>query len=192
MSARQTPRITAAVVAVIVAGAVLLLTGCMKEKPIVSTPTRTTSATLSEQSQWVAERFDAGIAASEVREGWVDPYSDEVLWSPDRPEDRERMMGAWLPDGCGGLGGALNESLHNSSYADPPAAAARVKAFWEQQAGATVRDMYPGSQYNDIEPHFIVDFDEGGWFSMRARADMMSISAVTACSTHTTVTKWTR
>ncbi|GAB2565803.1 hypothetical protein [Leucobacter ruminantium] len=165
----------------------LLVTGCLQEKPIVSMPGGTSNMTLTEQREWVAEQLDAAVAASGVADGWYDIYWQDVYWAEDRPDDRELLFGAWLPNECGGNSGRLDVSLKNMSSEDPLAATARVRAFWEAEE-LPVRDLY--ETHNDTEPYFIVDFEDGGTFSMQASSEGMSISAHTACSVNNTVTNW--
>jgi len=122
-------------VAVIVAlVAVVAVSGCLREVPIVSgeTGNRTTNMTLDEQREWVGEQFDAAVAASAVSEGWYDIYWKDVFWSADRPEDRELLLSALFPRDCG-AGGRLDVSLKNVTADDPLAAAEKVRAFWEAE-----------------------------------------------------------
>ena len=156
----------------------LLLTGCVQERPIVSMPGGTSPMTLEEQREWVAERLDAGVSASEVADGWYDIYWRDKYWAEDRTEDRELLMEAWFPNNCGDNAGRLDMSLKNTDAEDPLAATARVREFWESE-GHAVRDLY--ATHNDIEPYFIVDFEDGGSFSMQAGATGMAMSVHTAC-----------
>lgn len=157
----------------------LFTAGCVQEKPIVSMPGGTNSMTLEEQREWVAKQLDAAVAASEVPDGWYDTYWRDVYWAQNRPEDREMLMEAWFPNSCGDNAGRLDMSLKNMENADPLAATARVRAFWESE-GYPVRDLY--ATHNDTEPYFIVDFEDGGTFSMQAGATGMTMSVHTACA----------
>lgn len=173
--------------AVMVLCGALLLTGCLQEKPIVSTPGGLSNMTLTEQREWVAAQLDAAVAASEVPAGWYDIYWKDVFWAVDRPEDRELLFNAWSPTECGANSGRLDVSLKNLDADDPLSATARVRSYWEAE-GFPVRDLY--ETHNDTEPYFIVDFEDGATFSMQASADGMSMSAHTACSVNNTVTNW--
>lgn len=165
----------------------LMLMGCIQEKPLVSTSEGTTDMTLDELRGWVAEQLDAAVGASEAPDGWFDIYWKDVFWAEDRLEDRELLISAWTPNDCGSGSGRLDVSIKNQSFEDPLAAAARVKAFWEAE-GLPVRDLY--ETHNDTEPYFIVDFADGGTFSMQAGTEGMSMSVITACSTDGSVANW--
>lgn len=166
----------------------LLVTGCLQEKPIVSMPGGTSNMTLTEQREWVAEQLDAAVLASEVLEGWFwVGGAIEPQWTTNIDEDRSMVLESLLPNECGGNSGRLDVSLKNTSFEDPLAAAARVRAFWEGE-GYAVRDLY--ETHNDIEPYFIVDFEDGAALSMQASAGGMSVEASTACSVNNTVTNW--
>lgn len=164
---------------------VLLVTGCLQEKPIVSMPGGTSNMTLTGQREWIRAQFDAAIAASEVSEGWF--KTRRTLPWTDNPQDQAGILNALFPNECGGNSGRLDASLKNVDSEDPLAAAARVRAFWEAE-GYAVRDLY--ETHNDTEPYFIVDFEDGAALSMQASAEGMLVSAHTACSVNNTVTNW--
>lgn len=173
---------------IVALAAVIGVSGCLREVPIVSRDTgnRTTNMTLDEQRAWVGAQFDAAIAASGVPDGWHSIYSREVLWAEGRPEDRDRTLNSSFPRNCG-LGGRLDESLKNLDADDPLAAAQRVRAFWEGE-GWTVTDIW--SDPSPEEPHFRADREDGALMGFQASVDGMSLSVYSACSVNDTVMNW--
>ncbi len=163
------------------------LPACVNERPIVSSEGGTSTMTLAEQRAWVAEMFDVGVAASGVPDGWVDLYWTDVLWAADRPDDRELLVGAWLPDKCGGGGGHVSSTLLNSTSVDRAAAVGRVRAYFAGE-GLPVRDLYDTHQ--DTEPYIIVEIPGEGTFSMQANVNGMSMSVRAECSTHSGIMEW--
>lgn len=155
----------------------LLLTGCVQERPIVSMPGGTSPMTLEEQRELVEKQFDVAVSASGVSEGWYKTRRS-LPWTDD-PEDRAGILNGLFPNNCGDNAGRLDMSLKNTDAEDPLAATARVREFWESE-GHAVRDLY--ATHNDIEPYFIVDFEDGGSFSMQAGATGMTMSVHTACA----------
>lgn len=166
--------------------AVMMLSSCMQEVPIVSSEpgNQTTNMTLDEQREWVGEQFDAAIAASGVAEGWYDIYNNDVLWARDRPEDRARTLNSLFPRDCGS-GGRLDESLKNLSADDPLAAAAAVRSFWESE-GWAVSDI----RSYESDPYFRADGEDGAQLAFQASKEGMSLEVATACSVNNTVTNW--
>lgn len=148
---------------------------------------RTTNMTLDEQRAWVGERLDEAVAASGVADGWYDIYWNDVFWSAERLDDRELLLGSLFPGGCDGHAGRLDVSLKNTEAADPLAAAARVRTFWEAE-GWEVTDVW--SPPSAAEPHFRADGEDGALLGFQASEEGMSLSVHTACSLHNTVTNW--
>ncbi|QZY52992.1 hypothetical protein [Leucobacter tenebrionis] len=158
----------------------LLLMGCVQDRPIVSMPGGRNSMTLEEQREWVAEHLDAAVTASNISSGWTwKGGAVEPLWTGAIDEDRSMILESLFPNNCGDNAGRLDMSLKNTDAEDPLAATARVREFWESE-GHAVRDLY--ATHNDIEPYFIVDFEDGGSFSMQAGATGMTMSVHTACA----------
>lgn len=174
-------------VAAVMVCAAVTLPACVNERPIVPSEGGTSTMSLAEQRAWVAEKFDVGVAASGVPDGWVDLYWTDVQWATDRPDDRELLIGAWLPDKCGGGGGHVSSTLLNDTASDPLGAAARVRAHFEGE-GLPVRDLYDTHQ--DTEPYIIVEFAGEGTLSLRADARGMSMSVRAECSTHSGIMDW--
>lgn len=174
--------------AVVAAAAMVVLTmsSCMQEVPIVSLESgnETTNMTLSEQREWVGEQFDLAIDASGVEEGWFDIYDDSVVWAPQHPEHRERILQSSLPRKCGS-GGRLVESLKNRGAEDPFEAVDRVRAFWESEGWAV-----SNIRSYESDPYFRADREDGAVLAFRASTDGMSLEIETSCSVHGTVTNW--
>ena len=151
--------------------------------------------TLDMQRAWVAEQFDAAIAASEIPDGWFDLYWQDVFWAEDRPEDRAMLLGGLFPRKCSGLGSKLYVSLLNKdartdpTAADPVKAAAKVRAYWES-AGWTVTDLR--ATPDPRSPHFLGDREDGATLAFRASETGMTLEVGTACSGHSTVVSWWR
>ncbi|WP_157502287.1 hypothetical protein [Leucobacter celer] len=176
-------------VAVLVAlAAVVAVSGCLREVPIVSgeTGNKTTNATLDEQRKWVGEQFDAGVDASGVSEGWYWGSATKVSWS-ESAEDRDMVLGSWFPRRCG-LGGRLDESIRfKDGIEDPLAAAEKVRAFWEAE-GWTVTDIRSYAPEGD--PYFRADREDGAELAFQASEEGMSLEVASACSVNNTVTNW--
>lgn len=176
------------VVVFAVLAAVISVSGCLQEVPIVSRDTgnKTTNLTLEQQREWVSEQFDTTVAASGVSEGWYWGSATKVPWS-ERAEDRELVLGSWFPRKCG-LGGRLDESIrHKGGITDPSGIASQVRAFWESD-GWTVTDVW--SDPSPAEPHFRADREDGAFMGFQASVDGMSLSVYSACSVNNTVTNW--
>lgn len=173
----------------------VLLTGCLYERPMIGERVYAVTSldTLDQQRAWVAEQFDAAIKASEIPEGWFDLYWQDVFWADDRPEDRALLLSGLFPRNCSGAGGELYVTLLNRdadtdpSAADPVAAAAKVRAYWES-AGWIVTDLHASP--NPDAPHFIGNREDGATLAFRASEIGMSLDVATACSVHSTVVSW--
>lgn len=166
----------------------IFVPGCVGERPIVSERATVSNMTLFEQREWVSSHLDAAVLASAVPDGWYDIYWKDVFWAVDRPDDRELLTSAWLPNSCGGgESGRVSMVLKNMTFADPVAAAMRVRAHWES-SGFAVRDLYDGG--HDTEPNFVADFEDGSQLAMQAGEGGMSLSVRSACSMNNTVTNW--
>jgi hypothetical protein len=168
--------------------AVLAVSGCLREVPIVTrdTENRTTNMTLEEQREWVSEQFDAGVDASGVSEGWYWGSVTKVPWS-ENAEARDLVLGSWFPRRCG-LGGRLDESIRfKDGVEDPSAVAFKVRAFWEAE-GWMVTDVW--SEPSAEEPHFRADGEDGAFLAFQATVEGMSLSVYSACSVNNTVANW--
>lgn len=175
-----------AVTAVAVCCAVLL-TGCVSERPIVSKRVEYSNMTLTEQRNWVSGQFDDVVALSGVPDGWYDIYWKDVFWAADRPEDRELLIRAWVPEECGEWGGRVSTAIKNTSAEDPLHATAKVKAAWKAR-GVPIRDLY--DSHHNTAPYFIADFGESGTVSVQATEKLISVAAHAGCSMDRTILNW--
>lgn len=164
----------------------LLLTGCVKEVPLVSKTSVTTNVTLEEQWAWMEEELDRSTAGSGVPDGWYKHFeSQQVPWDAD-PANRKIIIKSLLPRGCG-MGGQLVELLLNEDVSDPFGVAERMRTFWESE-GWTVTDIYP--EPNPDEVYFRADREDGAGLSFRASERGLALMVLTSCSVNNTVTHW--
>ena len=179
---RNRPRSFRAIATCVAVGT--MLSSCMQEVPIVSNEpgNRTTNMTLGEQREWVAEQFDAAIAASGVADGWF-RSRPTIPWS-DKGIDRDGVLNMLFPFDCGS-GGRLIVSLMNTSSEDPIAASENVRAFWESEGWAV-----SNIRSYESDPYFRADGEDGAQLAFMATAEHMSLEVVTSCSVHATVTNW--
>lgn len=166
----------------LLAGVVIVSAGCAEERPIVTQADMTSDMTMTEQRLWVADRLDAAVSAS-AADGWFDLHWNDVFW----PEDRDALISGLFPDTCGGAGGQIVVTLLNVTAEDARGTTTRVRDYWKSQ-GATVRDLYDSGDRTD--PYFIVDFEDGGSFSMEADDRGMSMTVQTSCSLHRSSANW--
>ncbi|MFC5337198.1 hypothetical protein [Leucobacter denitrificans] len=179
--------LTSAVKATILIFGVLTLAGCLQEVPLVSEAKITTGKSLRELRTWVGEQLDAAVAASEVDEGWYDSYWHDVFWSTDRPQDRELLLSALFPGGCGGNGGRIEISLKNMTAEDPLAAAAKVRDFWKSE-GWVVSDIRTYAP--DTQPYFRADNEYGETLAFQASSEGMTLEVASSCSRGVKTTSW--
>lgn len=164
----------------------LLLTGCVKEVPIVSDPAVTTNETLEEQWAWVEQELDRSIAESGVVGGWYKPFeSGNVPWDAD-PGNRENVIKSLLPQGCG-MGGQLVVLLRNDGIEEPLAVAEQVRAFWDSE-GWVLSDI---NSYDSVEyPYFRADLPDGASLAFDVNEVAVTLEVATSCSVNNTVTHW--
>ena len=167
---------------------VLLPVACTEEAPLVSEETRSNNATIDEVRAWVAQEFDLAISASGNDGGWHwRTASVELPWQRSG-KNREDILHSLAPMACSSDGGhaRIGTSLINRDASEDDIATA-IRETWEH-AGWMVSDVYPDGAGREL--YFIAEREDGAMLSFQRVPEQMILRAYSACSSHTSVTRW--